>query len=199
MLFCIKEKWPSRFPSSRRCSQAQAGTWRLVSRAPLAMLPRPQVGGSWAGFSVPRQHCRAVCSRRGTCKWAKPKGGVPKGSDCRPLSPGGGRRASPALVAVPLGAAVMLAGRPVERCPGQVVPALCWALSRSFSSLVSSLWGPAGPGACHLMRSLPSGSRRPRRRTGLGRRQSHCPVPRCSTSGNQLASMWGRKGPVALG
>lgn len=70
---------------------------------------------------------------------------MPKGSDCRPLSPGGERRASPALVAVPPGAAVMLAGRCVETCPGQVIPALCWALSRSFLSLVSSLWVPAGP------------------------------------------------------
>lgn len=198
MLFCIK-KWPSRFPSSRRCSQAQEGTRRLVSRVPLAMLPRPQVGGSWAGFSAPRQHCRAVCSRHGTGKWAKPKGGVPKGSDCRPLSPGGGRRASPALVAVPpwgcCHAGWETRGE-VPRSGGS-----CSVLGPEQILFVSGFFlvGACRPLECHLMRRLPSDSRRPRSRTGLGRCQSYCPVPRCSTSGNQLASMWGRKGPVALG
>lgn len=102
MLFCIKDKWPSRCPSSARCSRAQEGTRRLLSRALLAMLPRPQVGGSWTGFSAPRQHCRAVCSRRGMCKWAKPEEECPRALTADPR-PGGERGARPALVAVPPG------------------------------------------------------------------------------------------------
>lgn len=56
-------------------------------------------------------------------------------------------------------------------------PAPCWALSRSFSSLISSSWVPAGPWRCHLIGSLLSYSLRPKSSAawaGAGTAASRC-------------------------